>query len=41
MGYRIREVPVTWENSPHSKVRVLRDSISMLADIIHIRARLR
>lgn len=35
-GYRIAEVPVTWRNSPHSRVRILEDSLRMLWDVIRI-----
>lgn len=37
MGFPIREVPVVWVNSPGSKVRIFRDSLNMLRDIITIR----
>lgn len=37
LGYRIKEVPITWYNSPQSKVRVLKDPLLMLVDIIRIR----
>jgi len=37
MGYRIKEVPVRWLNSPPSKVRVLRDSFRMFLDLLRIR----
>jgi len=36
-GYKIREVPVKWLNSPCSKVRPLRDSFQMAKDLIRIR----
>jgi dolichyl-phosphate beta-glucosyltransferase len=36
-GYRVREVPVVWRNSPQSRVRVWRDSISMLNELLRIR----
>lgn len=35
-GYQIAEVPVTWRNSPNSRVRILRDSCQMLADLVRI-----
>jgi dolichyl-phosphate beta-glucosyltransferase len=38
MGYTIREVPVTWINSPASKVNVWRDAYSTLKDLLRIRA---
>ncbi len=37
MGYRIKEVPVKWMNSPQSSVRVIRDSLRMLLDLLRIR----
>jgi len=36
-GYRIKEVPVRWINSPSSKVRLFRDSFWMLRGIWQIR----
>jgi dolichyl-phosphate beta-glucosyltransferase len=36
-GYRVKEVPVRWINSPQSKVRVLRDSARMFLDLVRIR----
>lgn len=36
-GYRIAEVPVNWSDQPGSKVRVLRDGLSMLCDLAVIR----
>ncbi|MGH7514236.1 MAG: dolichyl-phosphate beta-glucosyltransferase [Gemmatimonadales bacterium] len=37
-GYRIAEVPVNWVHQPGSKVRVMRDSLRMAADLLVIRA---
>ena len=37
LGYRVVEVPVRWDNSPDSRVRVVRDSLRMLVDVIRIR----
>lgn len=37
MGYRTKEVPVRWINSPHSKVRIMRDSLKMFFDLLRIR----
>jgi dolichyl-phosphate beta-glucosyltransferase len=37
MGYAIREVPVNWVNDPDSKVKMLRDPIVMLRDLVRIR----
>jgi dolichyl-phosphate beta-glucosyltransferase len=34
-GLRVREVPVRWENSPASKVRMVRDSLAMLGRALH------
>jgi glycosyltransferase involved in cell wall biosynthesis len=39
LGYRIRELPVRWLNSPESKVHILRDSLRMLIDAITVRRR--
>jgi dolichyl-phosphate beta-glucosyltransferase len=36
-GYRIIEVPIPWYYNPGSRVRLLRDSLSMLADLFRIR----
>jgi dolichyl-phosphate beta-glucosyltransferase len=36
-GYRIAEVPVNWSDQPGSKVRVLRDGLTMLRDLAVIR----
>jgi len=35
--HRIRQVPVIWRNSPHSKVRLVRGSCQMLSDLYKIR----
>ncbi|MDD2540768.1 MAG: glycosyltransferase family 2 protein, partial [Desulfuromonadaceae bacterium] len=40
-GYRISEVPVTWNNSLDSRVSPLFDSLQMLKDILKIRKLLR
>ena len=39
LGHRVAEVGVTWENSPASKVRVLRDPPRMLLEILRFRFR--
>jgi dolichyl-phosphate beta-glucosyltransferase len=39
LGCRIRELPVRWLNSTESKVRIVRDSLRMLMDVIIIRRR--
>jgi len=36
-GYSIKEVAVSWSNSPFSRVRILRDSLIMAGDIFRIR----
>jgi dolichyl-phosphate beta-glucosyltransferase len=36
-GLAIAEVPVLWFNSPESKVRVVRDAIQTLWDVLRIR----
>jgi glycosyltransferase involved in cell wall biosynthesis len=36
-GLRIREVPVRWSHADETKVRLFRDSLSMLADLVRIR----
>jgi dolichyl-phosphate beta-glucosyltransferase len=37
LGYRVREVPVVWRNSPQTRVRMWRDPVSMLGDLLRIR----
>jgi len=37
-GFRIKEVPVRWLNSPHSRVRIVRDSMKMFIELFKIRA---
>ena len=37
LGYRVREVPVVWRNSPQTRVRVWHDSVSMMGDLVRIR----
>jgi glycosyltransferase involved in cell wall biosynthesis len=36
-GLRCEEVPVRWAHDPATKVHVLRDSLTMLADLLYIR----
>jgi dolichyl-phosphate beta-glucosyltransferase len=36
-GYRIAEIPVNWSDQPGSKVRVFRDGLAMLRELILIR----
>ena len=40
LGYRIVEVPIPWYYNPHSKVRVVRDSLAMARDLLTIRLNL-
>jgi dolichyl-phosphate beta-glucosyltransferase len=37
LGFRIKEVPIRWINSPDSKVKIFKDSLRMLIDLIIIR----
>ena len=37
LGYRVREVPVTWRHVPASRVDPLRDTIRMLTDVLRVR----
>ncbi len=39
MGYKIKEVPVRWINSPRSSVNLVRDPIKMLLDLLRIKFR--
>jgi dolichyl-phosphate beta-glucosyltransferase len=41
LGYRIAEVPVTWINDPVSNVHPVRDSFSMLVDLLRLWLRIR
>jgi dolichyl-phosphate beta-glucosyltransferase len=41
MGFSIHEMPVHWSNSPESKVRVIRDSLAMLAEVVCMRGLVR
>jgi dolichyl-phosphate beta-glucosyltransferase len=36
-GYRVAEIPIPWYYVPGSRVRLLRDSFAMLADLLRIR----
>ncbi|HXX53089.1 MAG TPA: dolichyl-phosphate beta-glucosyltransferase [Thermodesulfovibrionales bacterium] len=36
-GYKVKEVPVTWLNSPASTVRPVKDSLRMARDLVRIR----
>jgi dolichyl-phosphate beta-glucosyltransferase len=37
-GYTLKEVPVRWSNSPHSKVKLIRDPLKMFFELFKIRA---
>ena len=37
LGYRIKEIPVVWINSPESRVNVLRDPLKMFTDLWKIK----
>jgi len=37
LGYRVCQVPVVWRNSPQTRVHAIRDSASMIADLLSIR----
>jgi dolichyl-phosphate beta-glucosyltransferase len=37
LGYKVKEVPVVWLNSPPSRVRMVRSSAGMLRDLFRIR----
>jgi dolichyl-phosphate beta-glucosyltransferase len=36
-GYRIEEVPINWSDQPGTKVRVVRDGLRMLHDLLAVR----
>jgi len=38
-GYKVKEVPVKWLNSPESTVRPIKDSFQMAKDLVRIRLR--
>lgn len=40
-GYRIREIPIPWHCIPGSRVRPVRDTIAMVAELLRIRANAR
>jgi dolichyl-phosphate beta-glucosyltransferase len=40
LGLRIIEVPVTWRNSPDTRVGTLKDSLRMFRDLLRIRLRI-
>jgi glycosyltransferase involved in cell wall biosynthesis len=37
LGYGVREVPVVWGHDPRTRVRLCRDSVSMIGDLLRIR----
>jgi len=37
LGYQIAQVPVRWIDEPHSRVRMLRDGLRMVVDVLRIR----
>jgi len=37
LGYNIVQVPVRWIDEPHSRVRMLRDGLKMVFDVLRIR----
>jgi dolichyl-phosphate beta-glucosyltransferase len=37
LGYKVKEAPVVWVDSPNSRVRVIKDSLKMFGDILKIR----
>ena len=37
LGIKVKEVPVCWYNSPDTKVKIVRDSLKMLWDILKLR----
>ena len=39
LGFEVREVPVTWENRPGSKVRLVRDTMRSFRELLQIRRR--
>jgi dolichyl-phosphate beta-glucosyltransferase len=39
LGYAVKDLPVRWENSPESKVHIIRDSLRMMRDTLTVRAR--
>lgn len=36
-GFKVKEVPVRWLNSPHSKVSIIRDPLIMFCDLLRIK----
>ncbi|GIX45284.1 MAG: glycosyltransferase family 2 protein [Candidatus Hydrogenedentota bacterium] len=40
-GFRVKEVPIRWINSPATKVSPIRDAVKMFRDVLRVRWRLR
>ena len=40
-GLRLREIPVRWNHAEGSKVQLVRDSLTMLGEVIELRMRSR
>jgi dolichyl-phosphate beta-glucosyltransferase len=40
LGYRIKEVPIEWEDSPHSTVDPVKDGLKLLRDAIRVKIHL-
>lgn len=38
MGYKIIEVPITWEDNPDSRIQMFSNSVSMLKDVLRIKS---
>ncbi len=36
-GYKVREIPVVCANKPETRVKIVRDSLKMLRDVVHVR----
>jgi len=37
LGYKIKEVPINWYNSPQTSVNAMSDSLKMFIDLLRIR----
>jgi dolichyl-phosphate beta-glucosyltransferase len=40
LNFSIREVPVSWYNSPESRVRPVKDALRTFGEVIHIKLNL-
>ncbi|MFC2167181.1 dolichyl-phosphate beta-glucosyltransferase [Acidobacteriota bacterium] len=38
LGYRIKQLPVVWRNSPESRVHIIRSSVEMFLDLFRVRS---